>query len=183
MVTVAGCYFIHSLSVVYPDTINFPKPEVSYSKLAKVLPLSLVFVFMITFNNLCLKFMDVSFYYVGRSLTVVFNVLFTYAILGQKTSLQAICCCGIVILGFWLGVDQEGEVGTLSITGVIFGALASIFVSLNSIFTKKVRSYPCLTAFYVCLFNICSFIFVLSAKVELNLFSRFSPWSMTTSGH
>ena len=30
---------------------------------------------MITFNNLCLKHVDVSFYYIGRSLTTVFNVV------------------------------------------------------------------------------------------------------------
>ena len=37
MVTVVGCYLVHSLSVAYPDRIHFPKPEISYQKLAKVL--------------------------------------------------------------------------------------------------------------------------------------------------
>lgn len=40
--------------------------------------------------------------------------------------------------GFWLGVDQEGLTGSLSWSGVFFGVLASAFVSLNAIFTKKV---------------------------------------------
>lgn len=40
--------------------------------------------------------------------------------------------------GFWLGVDQEGLAGSLSWTGVFFGVLASAFVSLNAIYTKKV---------------------------------------------
>ena len=66
---------------------------------------------MITFNNLCLKHVGVSFYYVGRSLTTVFNVAFTYLILGQKTSMRAILCCFIILLGFWLGVDQESNSG------------------------------------------------------------------------
>ena len=68
---------------------------------------------MITFNNLCLKHVGVSFYYVGRSLTTVFNVAFTYLILGQKTSVRAILCCFIILLGFWLGVDQESNSGEL----------------------------------------------------------------------
>lgn len=42
---------------------------------AQVLPLSLVFVGMITFNNLCLQYVGVAFYNVGRSLTTVFNVV------------------------------------------------------------------------------------------------------------
>lgn len=50
----------------------------------QVLPLSVVFVCMITFNNLCLKYVGVAFYYVGRSLSTVFNVIFTYFILGQS---------------------------------------------------------------------------------------------------
>lgn len=40
--------------------------------------------------------------------------------------------------GFWLGVDQEGAEGTLSWTGTVFGVLASLCVSLNAIYTKKV---------------------------------------------
>ena len=36
VVTVFGCYFVHSLSVAFPERIDFPKPEISYRKLAKV---------------------------------------------------------------------------------------------------------------------------------------------------
>lgn len=110
------------------------KPNVSIA----VLPLSIIFVAMITFNNLCLKYVGVAFYFVGRSLTTVFNVALTYIILGQKTSVPAIICCLVIIFGFFLGVDQEGDSGTLSLTGVIYGVLASLFVSLNAIHTKKV---------------------------------------------
>ena len=67
---------------------------------------------MITFNNLCLKFVGVSFYYISRSLTTVFNVIMSYVILGQKTSIKAIVCCAIIVLGFYLGVDEEGNAGT-----------------------------------------------------------------------
>lgn len=50
----------------------------------QVLPLSFVFVMMITFNNLCLKYVDVSFYYIGRSLTTVFNVVSTCNIIHHR---------------------------------------------------------------------------------------------------
>ncbi|KHJ83842.1 hypothetical protein OESDEN_16453 [Oesophagostomum dentatum] len=103
----------------------------------EVLPLSLVFVAMISFNNLCLKHVGVSFYYIGRCLTTVFNVVCTYLILGQRTSARAIGCCFIIIAGFLLGVDQEDASGTLSILGVIFGVLASLSVALNAIYTQR----------------------------------------------
>ena len=73
-----------------------------------------------------------------RSLTTVFNVLMTYFILGQKTSLSAIACCGAIVGGFYLGVDQEDAAGSFSLSGTIYGILASLFVSLFSIYTKKV---------------------------------------------
>ena len=37
-----------------------------------------------------------------------------------------------------MGVDQEGTSGELSYIGVLFGVLASLCVSLNAIYTKKV---------------------------------------------
>lgn len=77
----------------------------------QVLPLSLMFTLMIATNNLCLKYVGVPFYYVGRSLTTVFNVVFSYVLLGQATSSKCIMCCGFIIFGFYLGVDQESLLG------------------------------------------------------------------------
>ena len=85
--------------------INHPYYE------TQVLPLSVIFVGMITFNNLCLRHVGVSFYYIGRSLTTVFNVLLTYFILGQRTSLAAVACCALILAGFYLGVDQVRLLG------------------------------------------------------------------------
>ena len=65
-------------------------------------------------------------------------ILMTYFILGQRTSLQAIACCGVIVGGFYLGVDQEDAAGSFSLTGTIYGVLASLFVSLFSIYTKKI---------------------------------------------
>lgn len=75
--------------------------------IAKVLPLAILFTSMISTNNLCLKYVDVSFYYIGRSLTTVFNVLLSYILLRQKSSTKCCLCCAIIVSGFWLGVDQE----------------------------------------------------------------------------
>jgi len=141
VVTVAICVGMATVSKLLPKYNTFPSIVIDTSLMLKVLPLSLVFVSMITLNNLCLKYVGVAFYYIGRSLTTVFNVLLTYTLLGQKTSFQAIACCGIILGGFWLGVDQEGQAGSLSILGTIFGVLSSLFVSLYSIYTKKVLSF------------------------------------------
>lgn len=138
VVTVAACYLLRFLARKVPDKVSFPDLALDLNILKQVLPLSIVFVGMITFNNLCLKNVGISFYYIGRSLTTVFNVLLTFFILGQKTSLPAIFCCAVIVGGFYLGVDQEDASGTFSLSGTIYGILASLFVSLFSIYTKKI---------------------------------------------
>lgn len=62
---------------------NQADPKLVTISIPQVLPLSLVFVAMISFNNLCLKYVGVAFYYIGRSLTTVFNVLMTWVLLGE----------------------------------------------------------------------------------------------------
>jgi GDP-fucose transporter C1 len=114
---------------------EYPRVKYNMETGLKVLPLSVIFVGMIAFNNICLKYVEVSFYNVARSLSIVFNVIFTYYLLGKGTSLKTCSTLTIVILGFYLGID--GEIN-LSIFGTLAGVLSSLFVSLNSIYTSKV---------------------------------------------
>lgn len=114
---------------------QFPKASYSCATGRRIFPLSLVFVGMITFNNVCLKLVEVSFYNVARSLTIVFNVFFTWALLGMTSSCKTIMCLMIVIFGFLIG--SWGEIN-FSVLGTCAGVLSSLFVSLNSIFTKRV---------------------------------------------
>jgi len=114
---------------------QFPKAQYDFSVSSRIFPLSLVFMGMITFNNLCLKWVEVSFYNVARSLTIVFNVFFSRGLLGIRTSWCTLLCIGVVVFGFFLG--SKGEVN-FSMKGTLAGVCSSIFVSLNSIYTKKV---------------------------------------------
>ena len=116
---------------------QFPQFEFDVEVAKKILPLSVIFVSMITFNNLCLQYVEVSFYQVARGLTMVFNVALTFVFLGEKTSMLALGCCGVMILGFYVGVDNEVH---FSFWGTVFGVTSSLFVSLNAIYTKKVIS-------------------------------------------
>lgn len=114
---------------------QFPRADYKVGTGSRVFPLSLVFVGMITFNNLCLKWVEVSFYNVARSLTIVFNVVFSMLMLGSNISTKTMGCLALVIAGFFLG--SQGELN-FSMQGTIAGIASSLFVSLNSIFTKKV---------------------------------------------
>ncbi|XP_033647597.1 GDP-fucose transporter 1-like [Asterias rubens] len=136
-VTTVICIVLSIISTIAPNVISFPSIKFDYKVTREVMPLSIFFVGMITLNNLCLKHVGVAFYNIGRSLSTVFNVILSYVFLKQTTSLRALVCCCVIIGGFVLGVKEEDSAGVLSYTGVIYGILASLFVSLNAIFTKK----------------------------------------------
>lgn len=129
LVTVIFCFVTGTLGV-----LSVPQFEIKKDIARQILSLSVVFTCMIVFNNLCLKYVEVSFYQVARSLTIVFNVIFDFVVLGQVTSLPAIGCCAAVVSGFLLGNQQEVR---WSLSGVLFGVTSSFFVALNSIYVKK----------------------------------------------
>ncbi|XP_014220443.1 GDP-fucose transporter 1 [Trichogramma pretiosum] len=174
LTSVGICVTLKFLSKVSPDKFSFPKGNpFSRDIIKKILPLSCLFIGMIASNNLCLKHVGVAFYYIGRSLTTVFNVVFTYLILGEKTSKKTIVCCLIIIFGFWLGVDQEGVAGSLSIVGTFFGVLGSLTLSLYSIQTKKVlplvNQEIWLLSYYNNLYGVFLFIPLMMINGELNV--------------
>ena len=86
-------------------------------------------------NELGLKWVEVSFYNVARSLTIVFNVILSKIMLNSDSSRPTLLCLLVVIIGFFMG--SGGELN-FSMKGTIAGILSSLFVSLNSIYTKKV---------------------------------------------
>ncbi|GAM18360.1 hypothetical protein SAMD00019534_015350 [Acytostelium subglobosum LB1] len=116
--------------------LNFLPPfEFKYETAQRVMPLTAVLTMMIVFNNLCLEYVEVSFYQVARSLTICFSILLTYLILKSKTSYKASMACGIVFFGFILG--SAGEIN-FSWYGIVFGLLSSFFVALYSIYVKRI---------------------------------------------
>ena len=103
----------------------------------RILMMTCSYVSMLTFNNLCLKHVGVAFYQVARSLTLIFTVVLSVIILKKPVSIRVIACCITVAFGFILGTDQESLAGTLSVEGVLYGVISSMFIALNGIFTKR----------------------------------------------
>lgn len=193
VVSAAICFSLSMLTKLFPDAFTFPEGSpLDFEVAAKVLPLSVLFTGTIAFNNLSLKYVDVAFYYIGRSLTTVFNVILTYLILGQKTSLPTITCCAVIVGGFWLGVDQESVAGSLSIIGTIFGVLGSLALSMYSIYTKRVLPHVnqqiLLLSYYNNVYSCLLFVplIVINKEVPVILnyekLADFKFWSLMTVG-
>lgn len=141
VLAVFGCYVLSSLRTKTKLLAFFPDLRFSPTVAMRVLPLTITFVGMITFNNLCLKHVHVSFYQVARSLTIIFNVAFTYLVMGQKTSQRALLAVATVFIGYVIGSSSELRVSSLSIRGSIFGILSSLFVSLYAINVKRTMAH------------------------------------------
>ncbi|CAH8854757.1 unnamed protein product [Trichobilharzia szidati] len=137
IVTALLCYLASYAALLLPSRVKFPQLNFSVRTSIEVLPLSLIFVAMVSFNNLCLKYLNVSFYFLARSLTTIFNVIFTYLLLNTKTSTKAMLCCAVIIIGYCGGVIIEGNLGSLNWLGLIFGIASSVTCALNSIYTAK----------------------------------------------
>lgn len=135
LVAVGCCLVVHAAKPSFHQLDFFPYFEYDFSIALKVAPLTAIFLGMIVFNNLCLKYVEVSFYQVARSLSIIFNIVFSFLLLGQKTTSKALGACAVIVAGYYLGVDGEVR---FSRQGVIFGVISSVFVSLYSIFVKRV---------------------------------------------
>eukprot|EP00727_Mastigamoeba_balamuthi_P002491 m51a1_g12239 putative gdp-fucose transporter 1 (358) ;mRNA; f:101543-103138 len=131
------------------SALSFMPPAEFHKDVAReIAPLTVIFVGMLAFNNLCLNYVEVWYYQVARSLTILFSVCFTYYFLGQTTSRRALTACGVVVVGFLLGsfrsgggsatpAEEDPQARSRKILGVVFGILSSAFVALYSIFVKR----------------------------------------------
>eukprot|EP00736_Rhodelphis_marinus_P002353 Rmarinus@m.23314 len=128
----AGCAYYYVMKRNRDYGSNAPVIQKSICR--KLLPLSFFFAGTIVFKFLCLKAVEVTFYQVAGSLTIPFNVILTYVVLEQKTSLPCLLCCGIIVGGFLWGVEEEVH---LSVAGVCYGLLFSVCASFTSVYTKR----------------------------------------------
>ncbi len=70
------------LGQAVPSLAFFPVWKFNSDVALKVTPLSMLFVGMIGFSNTCLKNVQVSTYQVARSMTLLFNIVLSYYVLG-----------------------------------------------------------------------------------------------------
>jgi GDP-fucose transporter C1 len=111
VIAVLACFAIAQIKPLFAPHLNFfPRFEYRLDRAKAVMPLSLIFIGMVyvasplsdcmhhhfsqfllhfefsVFNNMCLKYVEVSFYQVARSLTILANIGLTYLLLGKSTS-------------------------------------------------------------------------------------------------
>ncbi|KAJ1608949.1 putative translocator [Cryptosporidium canis] len=112
--------------------------ETELKKLLKILPMSICFVGLVAFGNICLKYVQVSTYQLARSGSLIFTVIVSYFMLGQKQTWQSILACIVVCAGFLIGsLDRS----SLSAMGIITGLASSFCQVFYNVFMKKCMNY------------------------------------------
>ncbi|KAL7415864.1 hypothetical protein BDY24DRAFT_380331 [Mrakia frigida] len=96
----------------------------------------------LSFNNFTLQYVDASMYQVARGLVLPLTVLLTFVLQSSPPSKMASISCGIVTLGFFIGVgwDRVGggnAASAVSGLGVFFGVLSSATTACHAIVIKK----------------------------------------------
>lgn len=109
-------------------------PTLEKERCRALLPLITVNVVGLSFNTLCLKYVDAAFFQVARSLVLPMTVGFTWVMLHKPSSPRILAACGVVVLGFLTGVSGEIH---LSVRGVAYGLLSSLTTALHAVVIKS----------------------------------------------
>jgi len=109
--------------------------------------------FVLSFNNYCLKYVDASFYQVARGLVLPTTVALSYIFLNSRPSTRILVSCGIVTLGFFIGVlldnynttppppadpllTKPTEAWYMNSLGIVFGLLSSVTTASSAVIIK-----------------------------------------------
>ncbi|KAF8290884.1 hypothetical protein DL93DRAFT_2092013 [Clavulina sp. PMI_390] len=109
-----------------------------------LVPMVAINVLGLNFNNFTLKFVDASMYQVARGLLLPITVLISGVILHTKPSSRVLMSCGIVTVGFFIGVFIDDMMNpsasaekSVSLVGIFFGVLSSCTTALHAVVIKR----------------------------------------------
>lgn len=142
LAAIAFIQFIGLFQKLRKKALQIPDVDTQALFQKDMLKISLTCVIMIVMNNLMLKHIGVAFYQVARSFTLVFTIVLSASMLKQPLTWKVSLACLFIVIGYVIGIDEENNIGTLSIWGIIYGLLASLSAAICGIYTKRFGSAP-----------------------------------------
>ncbi|CAL1531295.1 unnamed protein product [Lymnaea stagnalis] len=107
---------------------------------------SVTFTGTLVFNNLMLKYISVAFYQVARSLTLIFVITLSILLLHEKMTSKVVLSCLFIIMGFYIGVDEEILSNGVHPVGVVYAIVASLLAAFCGIFFKRIQKIKLLSS-------------------------------------
>lgn len=129
-----------------------------------MLKIFLIIVIMIVMNNFMLKYIGVVFYQVVRFFILVFIIVFFVSMLKQLFIWKVFLVCLFIVIGYLIGIDEENNIGILSLWGIMYGLLVSLSVVVCGIYNKcfgSVLNIDSLKQVYYNNINSCLFLVLL----------------------
>jgi len=126
----AGLFMVSDTLRLLPDRLTF-----DLATCKGLIPMVGLNVFGLSFSNYTLKYVDASFYQVARGLVLPFTVCTSFLVLHSRPSLRILLCCGVVTMGFFIGVFLDGT--PISLVGISFGVASSAITASHSVVIKQ----------------------------------------------
>lgn len=160
---------------------SIPDIKFNCSTCLRVFPLSILFCLMVTLSNLCIKFVEVPFYQISRSLSIPMIPLLNYLFWGEHSSVRTVLSSITVVIGYIFGVD--GEVN-FSMKGTLFGAGASLVGTFYTIFLKRFLSNVVKSSYELQFYNNFNSCFIVPLLILMNneLPILLDHWDLITPG-
>ena len=114
---------------------SLPKFEVDTNLVKIILPGAMLYCSMLVSSNLSLFYLEINYYTVLRSFTIIFSTIFTVAYLKKKSSSQA--SLAILLLAFGLIIFILSE-NNFSWVGLFFSIISCFSLFSYSIFVKTI---------------------------------------------
>lgn len=142
LAAIAFIQFIGLFQKMRKKSLQIPEVDIQALFQKDMLKISLTTVIMIVMNNLMLKHIGVAFYQVARSFTLVFTIVLSASMLKQPLTWKVSLACLFIVTGYLIGIDEENNIGTLSLWGIMYGLLASLSAAVCGIYNKRFGSAP-----------------------------------------
>lgn len=107
---------------------------ISWSQVLLVPPSGFFYTLMIVSSNLCLKYLNISAYYIFMSFTMV---IFALSNCRFGNMLRVFAICFFIIVGYSVCIIDEVASGMISVYGVVAGLFASAFTVIYSMMMPK----------------------------------------------
>ncbi|KAG9019269.1 hypothetical protein FRB90_004538 [Tulasnella sp. 427] len=142
--------FCLHVSAMFSSKIEIPRQLLSIEKFKQLAPILVVNVVGLTFNTLCLRGVDASFFQIARGLVLPLTIAVQAVDAKTSPSVPILAAAASVTVGFFLGIITTPAVpsaaGTASQSGsgsiaLIWGAISSLMTAVHAVLIKRSLPY------------------------------------------
>ncbi|KAJ7070891.1 hypothetical protein C8F01DRAFT_1206557 [Mycena amicta] len=120
-------------------------PQITWETAKKLFPVVFVNITGLTFNILCLRGVEASFFQIARGLVLPLTILVSWLYNpSQPVGVGVVAASTVVTGGFFLGVAPSSNVpvsSTPSLVSLLYGVLSSLMIAVHAVLIKTSLPY------------------------------------------